>query len=301
MTSDNKNSYFKVLLKVPQGEEKFGIETITRKLEDVMEPVFGRMGATEQTFTIYKIDTVLFLFQTKQRKRIGLLRTLVKKHVSDDHYIGEPRISAVSKRDFHTDYKRYRNNKSITVKGEHVDEYDGKDIRVYKEKDNWYKWQRKFYDMIFDEKNMVREANDREIVFIEDFEGCGGKSTFLKYIYLQNTLNVGLIQTGTTGQIKSLICNMGPKKLYLVDLPRTPGSEGLNDLISTLEILKNGLVQRNFFGDGNILCMAPPWIVIVGNIMPLGNWTPDRWVVFTLDKKTRDWTTKNSSEKTCLR
>jgi hypothetical protein len=84
--TDNKNSYFMVSLK---GNVFCPIKTM-EQFEDSIEPVLSKMTATYETYSVSKVTTenneqileVIFLFQTKTRKRMGFLRNALAKNMN---------------------------------------------------------------------------------------------------------------------------------------------------------------------------------------------------------------------------
>ena len=132
--------------------------------------------------------------------------------------------------------------------------------------------------MLFTEHGTYRQADERKIIFIEDLKGKTGKSKFWKYLYSKDSDTIEVLNEATSNQLKSNIVKLGGKKLYIVDLPRTSenGNESYNALMNSIESLKNGIINSSFRGGTGVLITSPPWIVIAGNKMPEGNWTPDR-------------------------
>lgn len=63
-----------------------------------------------------------------------------------------------------------------------------------------------------------------------------------------------------------MIVNIGVKKCYLIDIPKTRSQEeSLNSLITVLEDCKNGHVVSSMYGTGFTLLMDPPNIIIFSN------------------------------------
>lgn len=94
-----------------------------------------------------------------------------------------------------------------------------------------------------------RPSDSREIIHLIDREGCTGKSKFAKKIVFDHPYDVGVITYGTTSQINSSIVNLGPKKLYIIDLTRAKcKTDSERDLIAGLESGKNGKGTAPFNG-----------------------------------------------------
>lgn len=132
-------------------------------------------------------------------------------------------------------------------------EYSGADIEVLNDRSNWYEWQKKIYQIIFEDSDTIKQAYHREIIFIVDTIGNSGKSIFWKWLYLKNQRDIGFLSEGRASQIKANIFKLGPKKLYIIDLPRTPAAIGTASLINAIEELKNGMVTRL----GKVMMMSP--------------------------------------------
>ena len=115
-----------------------------------------------------------------------------------------------------------------------VSTYRGEDINILNDKKNWFDWQKKLYDLLFDKNGEFRKAKVREIIFIEDKYGNSGKSTFWKWLYIFHPREIGLLSEASGSQLKANIVKLGARKLYFIDLPRTEGDVGTKPLINTL-------------------------------------------------------------------
>lgn len=309
--NDNKNSYFKMVFKTTRTVTSLDeVESIREDIEDTIEPILSRIGATEETYVVYNENTfkrIVFLVKTENRKRISFIRNSVNKFLPNINsltikdkakYIYQTRnkplledVIALTKIQFIQEFENYKQREDITVKGE-LDHYKGKDLEIFKDRKNWYPWQKKLYDLLYTKHNTIREANDREIIFIEcSLLGGGktGKSKFFKWMYTKDKRNILILSEATSSQLRSSVTKSEGKKIILIDLPRTASDIGYNGLMNSLETAKNGLGSDHMYGSTDVLCVEPPHIVICGNRMPEGCWTPDRWVVYEINKKTKDW------------
>jgi hypothetical protein len=315
---DNKNSYFKITMRVTEGHSKNDYGKIYIDLEDKIEPVLTKVGAGTETYTIYNTQDrreVNYIFKTSRRQRIAFLRNTIKNNIkqySDEEYASlnteEEKwgytyshrkipqvklVEALTKTNFNNELKKFKSNTDLyRIKGESKLTYKGKDIQRFENKDNWFMWQRKFYDMVYNEHGSYKEADEREIIFIEDLAGKAGKSKFWKYLYSRDPHNIGLLNEATSSQLKSNIVKLGERRLYIIDLPRTKGEVGYDGLASALELLKNGMINTSMYGEDSVLISRPPFIVVTGNKMPEAGWSVDRWKVYSLKnvkgKKTAD-------------
>jgi len=104
------------------------------------------------------------------------------------------------------------------------------------------------------------------------------------------TSQIGTFSIGSSSQLKSVAYNMGPKKLYLIDLPRSLNKDlDLPLLMDSLEMLKNGsILGVNMYGSGKSLLFEPPIIVGFSNyLLDFNSLSPDKWNNFKIDSKNK--------------
>lgn len=283
---DNKNSFFQVKIQLPET----GIESLSSwqlKLENQMDEVLAQIKAGEEVYIMKderQPNRVDYYFRTMQRKRIGQLRNLLDKKLDE-------RILKSTKA--HLKKSFYSNIDECIKKGYiKVDDrlrYKGKDIEHFKDRSNWYQWQNKLYNLLYDKDGKIKEADDREILFIEDEEGNSGKSSFIKWLYLNSNDEIAFLTDGTASQLKASITSIGVKKAYIIDLPRTENSkESMQGLMIACEMLKNGVIASSMYGAGKTLVMCNPWVILTGNALPLGSFSVDRWQVWELQRTKND-------------
>jgi len=134
-------------------------------------------------------------------------------------------------------------------------------------------------------------VNDRTVVWIYNKKGNVGKSKLCKFLAWKGLAK--LITGGSASQLKSAIFTAGPKRCYLVDLPRTRGKdERMEDILSAVEALKNGFVQDHMYGKDNELFMMPPHVICFSNAPPpYLKLSLDRWTTFTIteDMDLEEW------------
>lgn len=85
MKDNNKNNYFKVTIEIAPltRQSIMAPDKLIEKYENVFEPVLQRLN-TSDVYTIYRkteLAKVTFLLKTNERKRIGLLRNQINKHL----------------------------------------------------------------------------------------------------------------------------------------------------------------------------------------------------------------------------
>ena len=129
----------------------------------------------------------------------------------------------------------------------------------------------------------------RAIISRVDLKGNSGKSSFFKWIFLQNPNRVGRISYGSSSQLRSILTKGSAKKIYIIDLPRSKErNDNEIDLLSAIEDLKTGFVINNMYGDGGALIMEPPHVIVSSNyILDRDALSQDRWVNCKIDNQKR--------------
>lgn len=123
----------------------------------------------------------------------------------------------------------------------------------------FYPWQESLFSMV------MTSPDDRKIPLICDTSGNKGKSVFAKtlgYHHGACVIPLGL----TSAQMKSAIVSAGPKKIYILDLPRN--NKSFQEIFDTIEELKRGFVISCFHGKLKELYMARPHVVCFTNEFP---------------------------------
>jgi len=287
MISDNKNSYFRVELVLPElsllNDEIYNKQVL--QLENKMDEIFSKIKTEDDIYLITRKNNskvILYLFSTMKRKRIGVIRNLLEKHI--DKEIGRD-CGPLTKSNFYKAIEGLKRNPEFLIKCEDS-QYKGDDIKIFNDRKNWFEWQKTLYNIIFDKNENFKRASDREIIFIKCPKGNTGKSTFIKWLFLKHPQDIGFITEGSEAQIKSGVSNQDKKKCYFIDLPRTRTSKSSTlGLMNATETVKTGIITKVMFGSGRTMIMENPWIIMIGNTMPLGGFTPDRWQVFEINDK----------------
>lgn len=304
--TDNKNSYFRLKFQFPLAHQ---VDSLIVKLEEKLDIVFTRLGITDECFLIYdnkNINSLEVLFRTEQRRRLGVVKNTICRLIELYDRENEPfetnyklenahkpelvDCCSFTKNNFYDRLAIIQNDDRYLCKSD-ISKYDGTDIEIFNEKKNYYTWQLKLEQLLFTKDGEFQPANEREIIYILDESGCSGKSTYWKHLLIKYNREIGVLSEANSGQLKSALCRMGRKKLYVVDLPRTSASIGINDLLNVLEQLKSGLVINNMYGVDQTLVVPPVHVVVSGNYIPYGSLSPDRWKVFKLTEKNNsiDW------------
>ena len=317
VSTDNKNSYFRITFEFDIKNSHVSIEDEMTKLKEKIDIFLTKVSASEDYFEIRELNNknkLEILFRTANRKRLGVIKNTIVKTIDIKNtdrnslrlvdegkrikLFGEndskPKLLscvAYTKSQFYErlDYLNQNDNRYY-IKSD-ISKYEGKDIELFENRNNYHPWQLKLENLLFEKNGEFKEPNEREIIFILDEEGCSGKSTYWKYLLVKNNRELGLLSEANASQIKAALYKMGKRKLYVVDLPRTKSKMGVNDLINVLEQLKSGIVINNMYGQNDTLLIPPCHIVVSGNYLPYGSLSPDRWKVFKITNKNNivDW------------
>lgn len=143
----------------------------------------------------------------------------------------------------------------------------------------------------------------RTIMHIYDHKGNNMKSSFCRYLMYHFPKEVGIINGfGSPAQVNSSLVKMGPKLLYILDLPRSYSwlvkKDGITkrkyhqawpELANIVEKLKDGMLIDTMYGSDKLLLMAPPEVVILSNWPIAENvFSKDRLTVVNLEHE-REW------------
>lgn len=230
-----------------------------------------------------------FILKRKQRKR-ELLQTIkaalfkfLHGHESPDlvamlykNWTVEPMMGAKS------EAFEYCEKSETAVMGpwSKADEsiYKGQDLPS---RDSFYPYQ----DQIVHE--LVKQIkfptyDSRSVNWVVDCIGNTGKSSLVKYLLWKYGEHVMLVPRGNAQNMRTVIINRGPAKLYLFDLPRTSGSqEHIEDVYAVIEDVKNGTVLSAMYGKDQMLLMDPPLVWVLSNYSPdFRALSLDRWVLW---------------------
>lgn len=206
----------------------------------------ANMGATKENYIFKNKNIYECFFKTSNRKRNGQLNKFSIRNLESLEV--EFTTEGLKKIDYDERINKNKINKFSKILEEPEKlisylNYNGNDLKVFKTKELWYPWQSEIYDWLFDSNKKIQQADDRSIISLVDFRGNSGKSSFFKWLFLQNSESIGRITYGSSSQLRSIITKANPKKLYIIDLPRTKGRNDNDiDLLSAIENLKSGLV-----------------------------------------------------------
>lgn len=283
MVSENKKSYFLLDLKLP--DTKIGDTEYVDEVRNSVDLILSSMGVDEEPQQYIKNDQgrIIYFFRTNLRKRKGQLAKFCERYLPEHQYYD---IAGITKSYLDEQKIRLENSKNYQKEIQiSKTNYTGDDIKILDEKKNWKPWQTQIFKQFFNENFTIKPANEREIYSIIDIEGQSGKSIFYKYLFVHaGEDQIGAITFGTASQLRASILNLGPKKLYILDLTRAKGeSDKEEDLMSVLESTKNGMVTSPMYGRGETLLMNPPHILITSNyLLDYELLSMDRWKIYEL-------------------
>lgn len=163
--------------------------------------------------------------------------------------------------------------------------YSGADIEVLDDPDRRYPWQQKIINEIIDSDSaVIKTADDRSIIWVEDSKGGSGKSKLTKWCCARYD-SIVKISFGTSNQLRSAIIAAGQRKVYFIDVPRTLGSDdSMPSLMSALEDLKNGFVVSAMYGKNESIMLDPPHIIVFSNAAcPDNLMSEDRWIKYVIN------------------
>lgn len=142
-----------------------------------------------------------------------------------------------------------------------------------------FPWQQTIIDLV-----RQKCTDDRVIHWIYDKQGCSGKTKLTKYL---THLKIAIpVQYGSARDLMNIVFNNKGANCYLFDLTRAkPESMPGDDIYSTMEAAKNGMVQNTKYETG-ITTFDPPHMIVFANVKPeFKKLTQDRWRVWCIDEK----------------
>lgn len=208
-------------------------------------------------------------FSLKIKKRLGEVakilhdKGLVKTHLT---------ITSTANRDNNF----YVLKEDTRVKGPFTDENEEQvtnDLRVIKE---LFPWQKKLIEVLTPEDLRI-------IDIVLDVGGCQGKSTLSKYLRVYHGARK-IPYCDTYKDLMRMAYCVGPKKLYIIDLPRAleKSKSKLSQFFAGIEELKTGYAfdDRNHFKDR--IFDRPRICVFTNSIPDLSLLSQDMWKFWTI-------------------
>lgn len=154
---------------------------------------------------------------------------------------------------------------------EENDIYVPKDIRNIKELRPWQN----------DIRTMLQDYNERTVDVIFDNKGNIGKTTLVRYMMIHDDAEM-LPFCNDYKDIMRMAFDVGPKKVYLVDMPRAINKEKLFHFFSGVETLKSGYCYDDRYKFTRRL-FDRPRICVFTNVKPdLALLSKDMWKLWMI-------------------
>lgn len=140
--------------------------------------------------------------------------------------------------------------------------------------DKFYEWEQYVIDILKD------EPHERHIHWIWEDEGCAGKTTFCKWVYM-NYKDV-VVLSGKASDMKNCVLsyyetNRRLPKVVLIDIPRSTNTDFLS--YQGIEEIKNMFFYSGKY-EGGMICGKPPHLFIFANEYPnVNKCSQDRWKI----------------------
>lgn len=118
--------------------------------------------------------------------------------------------------------------------------------------------------------DLLQVQNDRQILWICDYDGGLGKTWFAKWLFVNHNAEILTLNT------KAINFMYNGARIAFIDLTR---SQEEYVSYTALEILKNGLICSDKY-EGRRKLFEPPKVIVFANYMPNTiEMTGDRWVI----------------------
>lgn len=309
---DNKHHYFCIKIGYDELQAKILLKLndptntdVILQLEGHIEIFFNKIQATDESYIIKQKHSIFIIFKTSTRRRSGVIKNIFLKNVKlfnvsefntytktrqksytlkNGHLPHFKDICPLKKTEFYNLLQQYQDETGMILQS-NLSQYEGEDIAVFKNRDNWHSWQKDLFNYIFDENEDFRPPSHREILFIFDRFGNTGKSSFIKWLRVTYEQEIGIITEANAQQLRSALITIGKKSLYIVDLPRTKSKQGVNDVLNVLEQVKSGMIQTVMYGRPKEMIFEPVHIIVFGNYVPVGCLSTDRFKTWRLERK----------------
>lgn len=284
--SELKKSYFCIRIKKPEFNGLISKKEIDQKIDLNLDLLLAAASVGNRFYKFKgRNENLIYMFSTENRKRKGQINKLAERYLND--FVEDFTTEAMLKDEFERRIDELKVSSKLLYKPPKFNGYIGKDLKVFDNKETWYIWQKEISQMLFNQNGNIKEADPRQIICLYDKNGNSGKSSFFKYLYFKYSEEIGRISYGSASQLRSSLINIGPKLIYIIDLPRTPGKgDNPYDILAAVEELKTGLIISSMYGSGSNLMMDVPHIIISSNFtFDITGLSQDRWIILEIDKK----------------
>lgn len=132
-------------------------------------------------------------------------------------------------------------------------------------------WQQELYNLL------QLDPNDRQIIWMYDYVGNAGKSSFVRY-YMKNHPDDCIQLSGRVSDMQYTYCG---ERVVFFDISRTQ-ADHMDHLYDFAEQLKNGMFHSSKY-QGQMKVFNHPHVVFFANCKPeLQKWSDDRCILITL-------------------
>ena len=132
-------------------------------------------------------------------------------------------------------------------------------------------------------ETMVKECDDRRIIFIHDRVGNVGKSIYCEYLEYK-ALAYEIPPFNRMEDVMNVVQAVRRKNCFIVDMPRSLPKGALAEFYAGLECVKNGVAfdKRHHWKKTRF---DRPQVVVFSNRMPMFRFlSMDRWLIFNMLK-----------------
>lgn len=143
-------------------------------------------------------------------------------------------------------------------------------------------WQIKIYNIL------LTEPNDRDMYWFWEHNGCAGKTTFQKWIYLNPNMKDVVVLSGKATDMKNGVIEYEEKhktlpKIVLINIPRCQDTDHVS--WQGIEEIKDMFFFSPKYHGGQV-CGPNPHVIIFSN-EPAPTWkmSPDRWHVYEIEEE----------------
>lgn len=290
----NKGSFFCLEISLPN---LYGLESdnkvLLNNIETNIDISLASIGAKSDVYKFQSNNKFIYLFSTYQRKRRGQLNKLIEKNLLKNSLIENYETTLCLKSEYKEIINELKNRKNTELIDEpnQFEGYSGKDLKVFNSKENWFPWQLEIHNILFHKSGEIKKTHPRHIILIYCEEGNSGKSSFFKNLFYHHPDDIGRLTSGNAHQLKSAAVKLGPKKIYIVDLPRSRSKQDSEEeLLNALEDIKSGFVTSHMFGSKEFLIMEPPHVIVASNfIFKCKKLSSDRWKLYSIVDPKKPW------------
>lgn len=141
-------------------------------------------------------------------------------------------------------------------------------------------WQQAIVDLI------PKTPNRRHLHWFYDPKGGEGKSSIAKYLYYHHKILT--LSIGKASDLLNLVYKMQGLRMYIFDISRTVPTGAMNEIYTSLEVVKNGYFCNTKYDTG-VCCMAIPHVIVFSNHLPkMSSLSLDKWRIHDMSQMSQD-------------